>query len=61
MAGGVEMLGRMLVLRIVAAADMAAAPADPEMHPLIAHLQAFLAAKRAGRDRLDLGEMPAAR
>src|SRR5882757_1245748 len=61
MAGGVEMLGRMLVLRIVAAADMAAAPAEPQMNPCVAELQAFLAAQRAGRDLADFLQMGAVR
>ena len=59
MAGGVEMLGRVLVRRIVAAADMAAGAAEPQMHPCAA-LQAFLAAERARRHVANAGEMRAA-
>src|SRR5882762_4800650 len=33
MAGGMEMFGRVLVGRVVAAADVAAGPADPQMQP----------------------------
>src|SRR4051812_19438968 len=33
MTGGVEMLGGVLVGRIIATADMAAGPADPQMQP----------------------------
>jgi len=42
-----EMRGRVLVRGIVAAADMAAGAADPQMQPLTAAFQAFLAAERA--------------
>jgi hypothetical protein len=38
-----KVFGRMPVLRIVTAADMAAGPAEAQMHPLIATLEAFLA------------------
>ena len=55
-----KMRGRVLVGRIVTAADMAAAAADPQMQPSAAALQAFLAAERAGRDVLDAGDMAAA-
>src|ERR1700730_11030657 len=60
MAGGVKMLGRVLVGGIVAAADMAAAAADPQMQPFAAALQAFLAAERARRDAADAGNVGAA-
>src|ERR1700730_11850611 len=60
MAGGMEVLGRMLVGRIVAAADMAAAAADPQMQPFAAAFQAFLAAERARRDAADAGNVGAA-
>src|SRR6187402_1692234 len=46
-AGGVEMLGGMLVRGTVAAADMAAGPAEPQMYPARAGFQAFLASERA--------------
>src|SRR3569623_685540 len=51
--GRMEMRGRVAVRRIVAAADMAAAAAQPQMDPGAADLQAFLAAARAGRDLVD--------
>ena len=56
MAGGVEMLGGVRVGRIVAAADVAAGAADPQMQPRAADLQAFLAAERARRDVADAGD-----
>src|SRR5664279_927692 len=59
MPGGVEMLRRVLVGRIVAAADMTAAAADPQMQPYAAVLQAFLAAERARRDVANAGDMAA--
>src|SRR3954452_24244065 len=40
MASGMEMCGRVLVGRIVAAADVTAGPADPQMQPHAAALQA---------------------
>src|SRR5262245_55397918 len=55
MAGGVEMRSRMLVGRIVAAADMAAGPADAQVQPAAAGLEAFFTAERARRDILDPG------
>src|ERR1700731_3961702 len=42
MAAGVEVLGRVLVLRAVAAADMAALHAQAQVHPRVARLQAVL-------------------
>src|SRR6266576_569407 len=59
MLGGVEVLGGMLVGGIVAAADMTAAAADPQMQPLAAALEAFLATKRARRDIADAGDVSA--
>jgi hypothetical protein len=38
------MLGRVLVFRIVAAADVAAGQAHAQVHPAVAGLQAFFAA-----------------
>ena len=60
MSGGVKMFGRMPIRGIVAAADMPAGAADPQMQPAAAALQAFLAAERARRDVLDAGDMAAA-
>jgi len=48
-AGGVKMLGRVPVRRLVATADMSARAADPEMEPSVAGLEAFLAPERARR------------
>src|ERR1700722_19993408 len=59
MLGGVEMLGRVLVGGIVAAADVAARAADPQMQPLAADLQAFLTTERARRDGANSREMAA--
>ena len=53
------MLGRMLVRGIVATADVTAAAADPQMQPLAAALEAFLATKRARRDIADAGDVAA--
>jgi sulfur relay (sulfurtransferase) DsrC/TusE family protein len=44
MAGGMEMLGGVLVLGIVAATDMTAYQADAQMYPAVAHAKAFFAA-----------------
>jgi hypothetical protein len=57
MPGGVEMLGRVLVGRIVTTSDMTAAAADPQMQPHTAAPQAFLAAERAWRDAADAGDV----
>src|SRR5450432_4646841 len=58
--GGVEMSGRVLVRRIVAAADMAAAAANPQMQPHAAALEAFLATECARRDVADASYVRAA-
>ena len=50
MPGGVEVLGRVLVGGIIATTDMSTGPAQPQMQPRAADLQAFLAAERARRD-----------
>src|SRR6267143_4447328 len=60
MRRGVEVLGRVLVGGIVATADVTAAAADPQMQPLAAALEAFLATKRARRDIADAGDVSAA-
>src|SRR4029077_305955 len=49
-----EVLGGVLVLRRVAAADVAAGEAEPEVDPGVAHLQALLATPSVGFDVLDL-------
>jgi phage tail protein X len=43
-----EMLGRMFIPGRIAAADVAAAEAFPQMNPGIAHLQTLLAAGATG-------------
>src|SRR5207253_5172211 len=59
MTGRVEVLGGVTVRRAVAAADVAARPAEPEVHPDRIDLQALLAAERAGDDSADAGSMDA--
>src|ERR1700730_15634961 len=49
MAGLAKMLGGVTVWRAVAAADMAARPAEAQMHPRRTKLQTFLASERARR------------
>jgi hypothetical protein len=48
-ARSVEVRRRMAMRRIVAAPNMAASETKPEMNPLVAHLQTFLAARRGSR------------
>src|SRR5207237_10490687 len=55
MPGRMEMRPGMPVRAVVAAADMAADPAEPQMHPPVAGLEAFLAAVRARGHVLDQG------
>src|SRR4051812_26636115 len=54
-----EMLGGVLVLGVVAAADVATGPAKAQVHPGVAHLQAFLATVGAGAVGLDRPQMAA--
>src|SRR6266705_2244010 len=61
MPGLLEMLGGVLVLRFVAAADMPARPAQAKMHPGVSGGEAFLAAARVGRVRLYRLQMRAPR
>ena len=49
MAGLAKMLGGVTVWRAVAAADMAACPAEAQMHPRRTKFQTFLASERARR------------
>src|SRR5258708_6956101 len=49
MPGRVEVFGRVRVLRAVAAADVPAGQAQAQMHPGVAHFQAFLAASATRR------------
>ena len=44
MPGGVEMLGGVLVLRVVAATNVAALAAQAQVDPAVTELEAFLAA-----------------
>ena len=53
----VEMLGGMLVLRRIAAAHVAAATAETQMDPGVAHFEAFLAAMGSRPDVAHLIEM----
>ena len=55
-----KMPGGVLVGRIVAAADVTAGAADPQMQPNTAAPQAFLASERARRDAADAGDVGAA-
>jgi hypothetical protein len=56
----VEVFGGVLVFRVVAAADVAAGHAQPEVDPVIAHREAFLAAFRCPRLHfMHVGEMSA--
>src|SRR5215210_3343416 len=52
--GGVEVLGRVFVLGVVATSYVSADQALPKMDPGVAHLQALLAAVRARLYVLDL-------
>src|SRR2546427_811203 len=59
-AARVEVLRRVPVRRVVAATDMAAGPAEPQVHPPGTRLQTLPAAARAGRhvaDRLQRGAL----
>jgi hypothetical protein len=57
--GSVEVLRGMSVLRLVAAADVAAAQAEPKVNPVISELQALLASLTVGRDVSDLVQVRA--
>jgi hypothetical protein len=61
MTARVEMFGGVLVLRRIAAADVAARKTQPEVNPRIAHFQAFLAAFLIRVRDLDLVGMFACR
>jgi hypothetical protein len=58
--GGLVVLGGVPVPRVVAAADMAACRAHPQMHPPIPRSQAFHTAVTRRRHILDLIKMAAA-
>ena len=58
MSHGMEVLRRVLVLRLIAAADVPAGEAESEMNPGVAHLQAFLTSvRRAWRDGFEIFEV----
>ena len=50
MVGGVEMPGGVLILRIVAATDMATGKTEAQVHPGITHFQTVLTSIGARRD-----------
>ena len=52
-----EVLRRVFILGGIAATDVAAVHAQPEMHPLVARFQTLFAAMRVRNDFLDLGEV----
>jgi hypothetical protein len=56
---GVEMLGCVAMRGIIAAPDMAADPAETQMHPFGTHLQAFRATASTRHDDRDLIEVGA--
>src|SRR5487761_392517 len=55
----VEMLRAVLILRIVATADVTAGPAEPKVNPGVTQLEPLFAAARAGQRRLDRAEVTA--
>jgi hypothetical protein len=55
------MFGGVLVLRRIAAADVAADSADSQVNPRVAHLEAFLTAMSSRLDVAHLAEMCAGR
>jgi len=56
---GVEMLGGVFVLRGVAAANVTATQAQTQMHPTVAHFEAFFASLGLGFNFLNLIEVGA--
>src|SRR6266536_1976052 len=54
---GSEVFGRVLVLGVIAAADVAAAHTQPQVDPRIAELETFLTAIATRRHNLDLVKM----
>jgi hypothetical protein len=57
--GGEKVLGGVLVLRRIAATDVAAEKTHAEMHPGISHFEALLATFRIGMDLVYVFEMRA--
>ena len=54
MAGGVEVLGSVFVLRAIAATYVAAHQANAQVHPTIPHFEALFASSGAGLYFADL-------
>jgi hypothetical protein len=54
MPGCIEVLSSVFILARIAAADVSATAAQPQMHPRIARPQTIFAARRARRDFTDL-------
>jgi hypothetical protein len=59
MPGCAGMLTRVTIFRVVAAANMTARAAQAQMHPRVAHCQAFHAAVAGGHDAFDAVQMSA--
>ena len=59
--GGVEMFCGMLVFGTVAAPNVTAGQAEPQVHPCVTHLQALFAARAARHHFLNLLNMSAGR
>ena len=57
MLGGVKMCGAVASWRLIAAADVTAGAAKPQMDPVRSRLEAFLAPERLGRYIDDIGEV----
>jgi hypothetical protein len=57
MGGGVKVFSGVLVLRGIAATDVAADEAQAQVNPAIVQLQTLLATTRMGFDRLDFIEV----
>lgn len=61
MTGGMKMLGRVFILRRIAATHVPADQTQAQMHPLVSGLETLLATRHAGRYLLNLIEMRALR
>jgi hypothetical protein len=58
MPGRMEMLGRVPAWRLIAAADMAASPADAQMQPGLTYFQALFAPEGTRKNVADPYKMP---
>jgi hypothetical protein len=58
MPGRMEMLGRVPAWRLIAAADMAASPADAQVQPGLAYFQALFAPEYTRKNVADPCKMP---